>query len=217
MKLRSFLLNLTVGISALLFGLVWVGVYQFFLGNNLDSESYSVIVQNPVQPPFDINDPESVLPIDFEEEKLTSPKVDETNEAMFDPEGYYFFDGSPKGFENFFYVVINNKDFEASPDDKDFGKLMPPRGYVILESKTDVEYIDFETIKIADGKLQFETMTHKGISYEFNGEYLVKGNFYTLDENARVLHGTLIKKKDGQPVATKDFNFNWTNEITCLH
>ncbi len=212
MKFRNILLNLTVGFSALLFGLAWVGVYQFFVGD----ETGPATIEVSETTNFDINNPESVLPIDFEEDKLTSPNADETNEDAFDPEGYYFFDNEEKGLEDFFYITIKNKNFDTDPANENFGDLMPPRGFVILQGDEDVEYIDFETIKIADGKLQFETMNRNGISYEFDGEYLVKGNFYTLDVNEKVLQGTLVKKEDGKTVAKKDLKFNWTLEIDCL-
>lgn len=217
MNFRRFLLNLTVGFSALLFGIAWVGLYQFFLGQKLGNENKPVVIKNLKNVEFDINNSESVLPIDFEAEKLTSPTIDETNEAMFDPEGYYYFEGSPKGFENFLFFSINNKNFADDPNDKKYGELVPLNGHITLGDEKGVEYIDFDKIRIFDGKINFETKTQSGISYKFDGEFLITGNFYTLGENVNVLAGTLVKKENGKTAAKKNLNFKWDLEIGCLH
>lgn len=217
MKFRNFLFSFAVGVATLIFGLAWVGVYQFFLGQSNPPKQEVIEVQETEAVNFDINNPESVLPLDFEEDKLTSPHVDETNEAEFDPEGYYFFDGSLEGFEEFQYIKINNKNFDVKPNDKRYGDLVSPNGFVILQNGKDADYIDFSKINIGNGKIQFETETAKGSSYEFTGEFLVKGNFYTLDENTEVLEGTLVKKRNGEVIAKSNINLKWSLEIGCLH
>ncbi len=214
MKLRNILFYFAVGLTTLFFGLAWVGVYNFFGSNNLDTDQEIVKLQKTEVEvvEFDINDPESVLPIHFEEDKLTSPHVDENNSEYFDPEGFYFFDGFPNGFEDFLYIKINNKNFDVAKTDNHYGDLVALNGYVILDGKNRDKQIRFEEINIADGKLHFVTETEDGIKYEFNGDFLVKGNFYTLDENTKVLSGTLTKKLDDKIVAKNDLTFNWTLE-----
>ena len=171
MKFRGFLLNLTVGLFALFFGLFWVGVFQFFAGSLYTVTQSCPLSQQKVEvaavekPNFDINDPNSVLPLDYEEDKLTSPKADETNEAYFDPEGYYSFLGDvPMEFEDFHFISIQNKRLDVSPKSEHFGEAIPPKGYVLLEGTNDAEYIDFKNIEISDGKINFQTETREGIS-----------------------------------------------------
>lgn len=207
MKVRNIIFNLALCLTTFFFGVAWVGVYQFFLGNQI--KSTNVQPSNKVIG-FDINDPDSVLPIDFEEEKLTSPKTDETNEAYFDPEGYYYFlDEPPKGFEDFKHFNINNKNFDVDPKDRRYGEAVPPSGFIILIDKNKGTHIRFEKLDISNGRLYFQANGKNGLSYKFEGEFLVKGNFYTLDENAKVLEGILIKKKAGKTVAESRVVLGW--------
>lgn len=217
MKCRNFVFSLFVGITALFIGLAAVGVYQFFFGNS-DQATYSNL-KTVEKVDFDINDPNSVLPLDYEEDKLTSPSVDETNEAYFDPEGHYhFLSEPPVDFEEFFYIAINNKNFDVEATDPKYGELTTPRGHAILQTENNqVQYLDFDKLSIGNGKIQFETETANGIKYEFDGEFLVKGNFYTLDEDTEVLKGTFVKSKNGKQIAKSDVNLGWNLEIGCLH
>ena len=225
MQFKKILLNLAVALSALLFGLAWVGVYQFFVEKTVEPKQETILFQDIGEVTFDINNPESVLPIDFEEDKLSDPKEDEDNPKYFDPEGRYYFYGEPKGFENVFLISINNKNFEVESDDLKFGDLIPPAGFILLEdtdkgAKDSCEmhdYIDLSKVNIEDGKMSFISKKKNGISYEFNGEFLVKGNFYTLDVGAKVLNGKLVKKKNGKIIAENDLTFGWTSAEKCLH
>lgn len=213
MKFRNILFNLAIATFTLLTGLALVSGFNFLFGNGcsitqqnnlLTAENSVVAVENDnVQP---------LLPIDFEEDKLTSPHADENNPAYFDPEGYYFFDGFPKGFEDFLYIKISNKNFDVAKTDDHYGDLIPLNGAIILDTKNGDEQINFAKINIANGKMHFETQEDKGITYEFDGNFLVNGNFYTLSDSVKVLQGTLIKKENGKTVAKKDLNFNWTLE-----
>ncbi len=206
MKIRNIIFYLAICVTTLFFGVAWVGVYQFFLGNNeVENIQYCPVTN------FDINNPESVLPLNYEEDQLTSPKVDETNSAYFDPEGYYYFlDDAPKGFEDFKQFNINNKNFDVNPKDRNYGELITPNGSMILiNDKSQGTYIRFENLEISNGKIRFHAEGKNGISYEFNGEFPVKGNFYTLDENAKVLEGVLTKKEYGKTIAESRVNFGW--------
>lgn len=225
MKIRNFLLNLTVALSALLFGLMWVGVYQYFTEKTLGEEVQSVVVKQTEQLAFDITNPESVLPIDFEEDKLSDPKEDEDNPTYFDPEGRYYLLEDSKIFGDFFLFTIQNKNFEVTSDDERFGDFIPPQGTFLLEDtdkgKKDNcdmhDYFDIPKIKIEDGKINFITKKKDGITYEFKGEFVIKGNFYTLELDEKVLKGTLMKKKNGKIIAKEDLKFGWSNSEMCLH
>ncbi len=213
MKFNKFLLNFAVGSAALLFGLTWVGVYQYFVGTNAVQPhtcflTKTVKMENADSSKFDIGNPESVLPINFEEDKLTSPHVDEDNAAMFDAEGYYFvLDSDAKKVGDFEGFTINNKNFKVSANDKNYGNAVAPSGYV----SADKDY-KFTKVSIGNGKIEFETEPINGVKYIFSGKFLVEGNFYTLDENAKVVTGTLTKIDGDAATSSKAVTFGWSLE-----
>ena len=104
MKFKQFLFNFSIYLAALLFGLAWVGVYQFFLSYQLVKNYEPATIQHFEEPPFDINNPESVLPINYKEEELSDPKEDENNPKYFDPEGRYYILEESKNFNHFFLI-----------------------------------------------------------------------------------------------------------------
>lgn len=214
MKFTNFVLNSAIFTTALFFGLVWVGAYQLLLGasaTSVESKSSHCVYKTKAANNFDINDPNSVLPIDFEEEKLTSPKTNESNTAYFDPEGsYYLLDEAPKGFEDFKQFNINNKKLDVDPRDKSYGDVVAPTGSILLlKDNNQGSLVRFKNLEISDGKLMFEAQSNNGVSYEFDGEFAVKGNFYTLDQDAEVVKGVLIRKENGETVAESRVDFGW--------
>lgn len=218
--MKTLALNITVAVLALLFGLAWVAAYQFFLVGEITPTAS----QQVEKVEFDISDPDSVLPIDYEEEKLSDPKEDESNPEYFDPEGRFHLLEESKMFEDFSLLTIQNKNLEVDSDDERFGELIPPEGTLLLADKDEGadgcdmhDYFDIPKIRIENGRMNFETKKRNGIIYEFKGEFIVKGNFYTLDFYARVLQGTLTKKKNGKIVAKEMLKFGWSNSDICLH
>ena len=220
-KIKQNIFRYTVGFFAFVFGLAWVAAYQFFLGGEITPTAS----QQVGKVKFDISDPDSVLPIDFEEEKLSAPKQDESDPDKFDPEGRYYFLNGQKGFENLYIFSIYNKNLDVDPDDERFGELVPPKGLIWLDD-TDKgakdncdmhDYVDVPQINIKDGRIGFVSKITNGISYEFKGEFVVKGNFYTLDPDAKVLKGILIKRKNGKEVSEEKVAFGWDPGETCLH
>jgi len=209
MNFRNLILNIAIGAAAFFFGLAWIDVYDYFLARETKNDA---VEQKPVDKiDFNINDPDSLLPIDYEEDKLTSPKVDENNEALFDPEGYYFILGDlPLGFEDFDVFAIDNKKFGINTNRERYMNFKAPSGFV----ETDKQY-EFSTISIGKGKIHFHTAGINGVSYEFDGEFLVKGNFYTLDPEEKVLKGTFTKKKYNAVVAISEVTFGWFLEYVC--
>ncbi len=214
MKVRSFAFNSAIFITAIFFSMVWVGTYQFFLGSPATSTKNNLVKcphQTKAVNNFDINDPNSVLPLNYDEANLTSPKTDETNTAYFDPEGYYYLlDDTAVGFEDFKQFNINNKKLDVDPRDRKYGELITPTGSIILmDGQSEGSMIRLEILDISNGKIHFEAKTRNGISYEFDGDFIVKGNFYTLDEDAKVVEGILTKKEYGETVAESPVTFGW--------
>ena len=205
MKLKNILLNSAVGVAALLFGLAWVGAYQYFTQKTLGDEVRPAVTENLVRNNFDINNPESVLPINFEAEKLSDPKQDENNADYFDPEGTYFsITKLPEELRRFEAFVINNKTLEYDDKGSYEVKEIAPEGYVYSNGK-----YQFESVTIADGKISFRTKEDSGVIYKFEGEFLVGGNFYTLDPNAEVVRGTLERHFDNEKIVVHNVMFGW--------
>lgn len=205
MKIKNISLNLAVGFFAFLIGLALVGVYQFFTLNISGDEIKPVKIKYSEQNEFDINDPESVLPIDFEEEQLSDPKKDEDNPEYFDPEGIYFaLDDLPNEFKGFESFVIENKTIRLDEKGNKIAEDIAPKGYVY-----DSKKYEFESLEIKDGKIQFQTKTKNGVNFSFKGEFQVRGNFYTLDENAEVIKGTFTKNLKNKKIVLHDVAFGW--------
>ncbi len=214
--------SLSVGVFALFCGLGSVGGYQI-----LSRICQSTIDQSHREIDFDINDPESVLPIDFEEDKLSDPREDETNKDMFDPEGQYTLVGDlPIGFDEFKFFSIENKKLDVDCDDKQFGEFIAPKGFIQLKESSlkldgsDLmtarsDYLEFQRINIGTRYLQFKTARVGRTTYEFNGEFLVDGNFYTLAPDKSILKGELIKEVNGKMVAIANVEFQWKIAIDC--
>lgn len=205
MRFRNIILNLAIGFASLLLGFAGVGAYQFIVEIISGDEVRPEIIEKHKQIEFDINDPESVLPIDFEEDKLSNPKEDENNPNFFDPEGVYFaLDDLPDEFGGFESFVINNKKLSFDEKGNYLAQDIAPFGYVYDNKK-----YEFESLEIKNGKIRFQTKTIMGVNFSFKGEFLVKGNFYTLDENADVMKGTLTKELGDTKIVLHDVTFGW--------
>ncbi len=199
---------------AFLFGLGWVAVFGFFSGtgpintteNGLATDiEFARVVEQPA------------IPVSMDSEIFTPPSVDENNPNEFDPEGTYSTDADS---DLDFSFVISNKNLEVACDEKGFGDLVKPSGFVYegnLEKLTDGSaQFEFSTLQIEKDKIRFRTEEKNGVSYEFSGEFLVTGNFYTLDPDAKVLKGELVKKKNGETLESRTFVFNWSLDLDCV-
>lgn len=219
MKFGNLLFSIAIGLFTFGLGLAVAGVFGFFYGAPAAEKPHFCKVKKLDKatgviktgtPDFDINDPDSVLPLDHEEDKLTSPKSDENDTLYFDPEGVYFpLEETTADFEDLSYIKIENKRLDVPAYDERFGDPIAPKGVVVIDERQQLE---LSRIEIANGKMHTETKENNGIKYEFDGEFVVKGNFYTLDENAQVLKGTLVKKRNGEVIAKGDIAFGWALE-----
>ena len=141
--------------------------------------------------------------------EFTPPQVDEDNPDAFDPEGIYEASENDliKGFE------IKNKNLQYDCDDARFGTLTDPKLFVT--DKNDIVY-RASVLTIENAKLSFVSETLNETKYVFNGDFLVKGNFYTLDPDKKVVKGKLIKFVDGKKVSEADTSFIWSIDLDCV-
>ncbi|MEZ5346675.1 MAG: hypothetical protein R2681_14075 [Pyrinomonadaceae bacterium] len=230
MKHKNIILNLSVGVAALIFGIAWVSIYQLILRNSIGPNLDPAIVKIKGVADFDINDPDSVLPIDFNEDELSSPHEDDSNSDLFDPEGTYtVIETIPMEFDQFQAFTITNKRLDVDCDDQRFGEFITPNGFINW-GKSDIEmsgnFVDpvrsrnipaeFDSLHIEKTKIQFKSQEIEGIQFTFTGNFLFKGNFYTLDPDAKVVEGTLARFINGKKTAETKVSFTWNLEMECV-
>gem|GEM_PF-1439100 len=219
MSSRKLLEMSVVFAFALLLGVGWVGVFRFFANVFETPRPISEIYGRQIEPPTAPTLPPDLPAVSMDDKIFTPPQVDENNSEAFDPEGIYTVKGfTNPGFSDVESILISNKKLDVDCDDAEFGKLVEPSGFVLFTNpKSGVEStLDIEALRISDGGLTFETDPRDGVRYSFAGEFLVRGNFYTLDPDTKVLRGTLAKFKDGKRVAETEVSFTWSIDLTCV-
>lgn len=212
MTIGKFLRISAVFVLALFFGLGWVGVYEFFASDSQTPARTSIRKHSSI-----VQDSPEFISID--DKSFTPPQVDETNPAAFDPEGIYT--GPAKlspSFDFFPTILINNKKLDVDCDHESFGSLIKPTGIFFAGTEDDPDAVQFkiETLRISSGILSFRTERIESTAFGFEGKFLVKGNFYTLDPKKKVLKGTLKRFEDGKQVAETDISFTWSIDLTCV-
>ena len=219
----------------------WVGVFRYFANAfeaPVPTPETSIF---KVEEPEPIPSPPAPPEYSMDDKIFTPPQVDENNPEAFDPEGVYTVTGflNPgeqwsEGFSILQYVVkypeiesmtplglfIYNKKLDVDCDDEDFGKLEPPTGVLFVNNtkrETDEQIgFDIPRFNISEGMIKFSTVEQNGVSFNFDGEFLVKGNFYTLDPKAKVLEGTVTRIENGKKVAETKVSFTWSIDLTCV-
>ncbi len=205
----------SIFIAAFLFGLAWVGIFRLFHGLFFENTAATARPKAVERYPA----PKAAPEVSMEDSGFTPPSVDETNPEAFDPEGIYTIDGDvDPAFSDFDLFTINNKKLDVECDAKDFGALISPTGFA-FETNANTEHgtkWPFDSLRISNGKIKFVTEAVNGTSFAFDGDFTVKGNFYTLDPDARVLEGKLIKFLNGRKVAETEVGFTWSIDLECV-
>ena len=189
---RFRFINFGTFISAVFVGLLAVALYALVLNN-----------------PFAQEEATSTPLPSIDSKVFTPPQVDETNPEAFDPEGIYEAtkNNEIKGFE------IKNKNLSFDCDDARFGTLTEPKLFVT--DKNDVVF-EAPVLRAENGVLNFVSETKDGTKYIFEGDFLVKGNFYTLDPEKKVVSGKLLKFVGGKKVAETALSFTWSIDLDCV-
>ena len=142
-------------------------------------------------------------------EFFTPPSVDENNPDAFDPEGIY----EPVEVSEIKGFSIENKILDVDCDAYNFGDSTIPKLFVVTK---DDKVLDADVLRLGNGRLEFETENSGGVRYEFKGDFLVKGNFYTLDPKKKVVSGTLTKLFEGKKVSETELSFTWSIDLSCV-
>ncbi len=215
MKFNKLLLNFTVGLSALLFGLGWVGVYQYLLDRfedrNVKTETVEVI--NPLDLEIEKMTPSAAPPIpppdDMMKEKSITITPSDSNftekqkfQMNLDIEGYYEpYSVTPESTPDFSMEIWFGRYDEKLKE----WIQTPPNGFIEIDSKK----FEFDKFSYSHGKLYFSTIKKGGIYYEFSGYY----SFRTVDLGSgptEVLDGTLIRKKNKKATSTSKMSLYWS-------
>ncbi|MFV0389165.1 MAG: hypothetical protein ACK5NT_10475 [Pyrinomonadaceae bacterium] len=100
---------------------------------------------------------------------------------------------------------------------------MPPYGRITVASRNtntsepvNGELIEVNTTVNVNGtKIKLVSETLDGVSFLFEGEYRVKGNFYTLPPDAVVLSGNLTRIENGIRMKSTKVSFTWDPDVDC--
>ncbi len=190
MRITNLFLNLIVGLSTLIFGVIGFGIWQFFV-ETFDTEELIKTENIKINVPIPISSPT------FEPELVKSvseKKVEDNSVKEFDAGGYYGIIGDyPKGFKDFEMIEIITHESSVKT-----GSIIsiPPKGYI----RTNKNF-DFKKINANPKKLSFSTEKIKRISYEFNGNFSYEKSEENSEYEERVLNGNLIKKRNGKIIA----------------
>lgn len=231
MKIKNYLLKLTVGIAAFVFGFAWFSAFQYFQTVAIKANQEVSIKKHEME---NTQTQSYAFTEDAGQDFVFSDDADSTKEIEivrlkksegFNPEGRYYFFEEHKGFEDIFFVSIQNKDLDVDQDDEKFKNSVSLEGVFVLEDTDNGaedgcelhDYIYVPIIKIEDGKISFISKKKKGVTYEFKGEFLIKENYRTINVDEKVLKGTLKKKKNGKIIAKKELTFGRDTSEKCFH
>ena len=123
--------------------------------------------------------------------------------AGYDVTGAYFpMDALPADFAEIEHLLLATIDANAAP--------APLNGFLRPKSRTANDYT-LVNPTLAARRLTFETTSHGGVQYAFDGRFEVLGNFA---ENppayeTAVLSGTLRRIRDGKTVASTPVRFRY--------
>jgi hypothetical protein len=127
-------------------------------------------------------------------------------ESQFDAFGYYYIAGEPpQGFEDINHISVFTADYEVGQNPYSVRAIpRPPTGILWTSQRYRMTRLN-----IGNGRISFATETARGLSYQFNGRFLVHSSFYGLPEKAIVLEGHITKFRRGRKIAESDIRFTW--------
>ncbi|MEZ5346674.1 MAG: hypothetical protein R2681_14070 [Pyrinomonadaceae bacterium] len=227
MKIRNYLLNISIALLTFTIGFAWLSVYNSFLltprptkpnpvkiVSNLETKKFSFEPKNEfaIDKTFDSTDQLKDAVKDAAEkaaqaakaaaiEKEQKPVSDEEFFSNLDISGYYQFVGNtPAEFKDFTLQIWLGGYYEEVENLDD----NLPSGYIFSNRK----HFEFEIFQYANRTLSFSTYERAGIKYVFSGTYQRMKTSKT-NENMAVLKGTLSKLRDGKPLKKSKVEFSW--------
>lgn len=120
-----------------------------------------------------------------------------------DVTGAYFpIDPLPADFAELEHLLLATIDENAAP--------APLNGFLRPKSRTADDYHLLKP-SLVERRLTFDTTSHRGVHYAFDGQFEILGNFATNppEYETVVLSGTLRRIRDGQTVASTPVRFRY--------
>lgn len=212
MKIKNYLLKLTVGIAAFVFGFGAVSIWQFFQTRAIEivnkyyvTEKFEPIGNDWGNVRQNYSAIESKLTVDlsgFVNENSTEETNNIEHLKNFDPSGYYYFTGEnhPKDFEDFQYFALWIEDLNIEAEVDSVPVLSKGHLLMGVDDETSIPF-DYKQLFVSPKGVTFSTEKINGISYRFSGIFL---------KNGEVIEGKIVKLKNDKQIAEAKLTLEFT-------
>lgn len=128
--------------------------------------------------------------------------------AVTDPFGYYIFEDPealPAWARSIDHLHLSNVDMQGEEM-----VTVPLWGHLRMKEEAGGRDHRLEPVRLEGQKLSFETQEIDGVSYAFEGDFLVSGELPAQAPQGVVLRGRLRRLERGQPADEIDARFTYT-------
>lgn len=128
--------------------------------------------------------------------------------AVTDPFGYYLFedpDALPAWARGIDHLHLSNVDMQGEEM-----VAVPLWGHLRMKEEAGGRDHRLEPVRLEGQKLSFETQELDGVSYAFEGDFLVSGELPAQAPQGVVLQGRLRRLERGRPAGETDARFTYT-------
>lgn len=138
----------------------------------------------------------------------SSPAAVSSSEAVTDAFGYYLFedpDRLPAWAQSIDHLHLSNIELKGEEIVK-----VPLEGFIRMKEEAGGRDFHLEPVRLEGQALSFETQEIDGISYGFEGTFLVSGELPAQAPQGTVLKGRLRRLERGAPAGELDARFTYT-------
>lgn len=128
--------------------------------------------------------------------------------SVTDPFGYYLFedaDALPAWARSIDHLHLSNVDLQGEEM-----VTVPLWGHLRMKEEAGGRDYRLEPVRLEGQKLSFATQEIDGVSYAFEGDFLVSGELPAQAPQGVVLRGRLRRLDQGQPAGELDARFTYT-------
>lgn len=128
--------------------------------------------------------------------------------AVTDPFGYYLFEDPealPDWARGIDHLHLSNFDMRGEEM-----VTVPLYGHLRMKEETGGRDFRLEPVRLEGQKLSFTTQEIDGVSYDFDGDFLVSGELPAQAPQGVVLRGRLRRLERGRPAGEMDARFLYT-------
>ncbi|MEA2561613.1 MAG: hypothetical protein QOH06_3117 [Acidobacteriota bacterium] len=135
-----------------------------------------------------------------------SPAIEQA--AVTDAFGYYFLEDPaalPAWAQSIDHLHLSNIELKGEEIVK-----VPLEGFIRMEEEAGGRDYHLQPVRLEGQALSFKTQEIDGISYDFEGDFLVSGELPTQAPQGTVLKGRLRRLERGSPAGELAARFNYT-------